>query len=138
MYEFAEHVEHGAEPEFDLYCPRTHAVHVPPLAPVNPGLHAQAVAAVEPSELFAFELHNEQTESPIESLYFPASHCLHVACAGLSGVKPALHRQFSRLSAALTCTTVLPGHAEQLALPTTLLNCVLVHGTHTLDPLSNV
>ena len=36
---------HVAEPAVVLYVPATHVVHAPPLGPVNPTLHVQAVRA---------------------------------------------------------------------------------------------
>ena len=40
--EFAGHVEHAAGPGESLYLPSSHAVHVPPLGPVYPAMHAQS------------------------------------------------------------------------------------------------
>ena len=39
--ELAGHAVHAAGPVASLYLPASHAVHVPPLGPVYPALHAQ-------------------------------------------------------------------------------------------------
>jgi hypothetical protein len=40
------HTVHGIDPATFLYFPASHAVHVPPLAPVYPALQTHAVRAV--------------------------------------------------------------------------------------------
>ena len=40
--ELPGHVEHAAGPGESLYLPSSHAVHVPPLGPVYPAMHAQS------------------------------------------------------------------------------------------------
>ena len=44
----SEHDVHACDPDDCLYSPALHAVHVPPLAPVYPALHTQAVIAELP------------------------------------------------------------------------------------------
>ncbi len=53
---------HAAEPVAVLYFPNTQAVHVPPLGPVNPGLHKQCVIS----------------EAPISVVEEFAGHLVHV------------------------------------------------------------
>ena len=43
--ELPGHVEHAAGPGESLYVPSSHAVHVPPLGPVYPAMHAQSSVA---------------------------------------------------------------------------------------------
>jgi hypothetical protein len=43
--ELPGHVEHAAGPGESLYLPSSHAVHVPPLGPVYPAMHAQSPVA---------------------------------------------------------------------------------------------
>ena len=48
-YVFPPHSRHAALPMTFLYLPAAHALHVPPLGPVYPGLHTQLVRAVDPT-----------------------------------------------------------------------------------------
>jgi hypothetical protein len=82
------------DPESDLYVLETQGIHVPPSNPEYPGLHLQAVTEVlirdeleydghlmqstEPSELYVPAPQFVQTMDPVESLYFPATHTMHV------------------------------------------------------------
>ena len=43
--ELSGHLVQDAGPDASLYLPASHTVHVPPLLPVYPALHAQLVAA---------------------------------------------------------------------------------------------
>ncbi len=85
---------HTADPVDTLYFPVTHAVHVPPSGPVHPVLQVQLVKAALPAGELEFDgqtLHVELTAveyvpapqsvhsaDPVDALYFPATHAVHV------------------------------------------------------------
>ena len=97
-WEFIGHPMHCDAPVNTLYVPAPHGAHVPPSGPEYPALHLQAANAA----LCSFELalsghvrHVEtdvaptveeyvpaeqllQTPAPVEFLYFPATHAVHV------------------------------------------------------------
>ena len=85
-----------------MYFPATHAVHGPPAGPGNPALQVQFVKFALPAgevELDGQVMHvelaeaptaveyvptpqSEQTADPVDVLYFPATHALHVPPSG--------------------------------------------------------
>jgi hypothetical protein len=85
---------HTADPVSALYFPVTHAVHVPPSGPVHPVLQVQLVKAALPAGELEFDgqtLHvkltaveyvpapqSVHTADPVDALYFPATHAVHV------------------------------------------------------------
>jgi ABC-type cobalt transport system substrate-binding protein len=103
---------HTAAPVDVLYFPATQSAHVPPFGPVEPALQVQLVKAALPaSELEAdgqarhVELasaptvveyvpdpQSVHTADPVNVLYFPATHAVHVPPFG--PVEPALQVQF--------------------------------------------
>jgi len=58
--------------------PPLHCVHVPPFGPVNPALHEQLLKTVLPIELIEFTGQLVHAETPVASLYLPASHRTHM------------------------------------------------------------
>ncbi len=75
---------HSAEPMESLYSCRTasHAVHVPPFAPVYPALHWHLIFSLLPLAEIEFEghsVHVEDIEAPETVEYFPAEHSKHKA-----------------------------------------------------------
>jgi len=87
--EFAEQVSHAAEPVTSLNSPASHCVHVPPLGPVKPTSHAQAVLLMLPAGESELAGQASHAAEPVTSLNLPASHCVHVPPSGPS--KPASH-----------------------------------------------
>ncbi len=93
---------HASEPCDALYLPAAQSAHVPPWGPVEPALQVQLVKPALPAgelesdgqgvhvELTAAPTAVEylpapqsvQAAHPAASLYFPASHCVHVPPAG--------------------------------------------------------
>ncbi len=85
---------HSEDPVSALYFPATHAVHEPPSGPVHPALQVQLVKAALPTGELEFDrqaLHvklaaveyvpapqSVHTTNPVEDLYFPARHAVHV------------------------------------------------------------
>ncbi len=120
---------HAALPALVLYLPATHAVRLPPSAPVNPALQVQAVMTVLETGAFAFEGHARQVDTllapttaeyvaipqsvhvalPALVLYFPATQAEHVA--PFAPVKPALHIH-APLAELDTCEVEFVGHAK--------------------------
>lgn len=114
---------HGADPARALYFPGTHNAHAPPLGPVVPALHAQAVAAALPAAELEFVGHGahvrescapvytenvpgaqeSQLWSPDTRLYFPATQLSH--WPPLSPVKPGPQMQS-------VCTALPDGELE--------------------------
>ena len=81
----------AADPAATLYFPVPQRVHVPPSAPVDPGLHEQAVKA----ELHAVELefvgHEEHDVATVDAEYLPSAHGLHASSPDISLNVPATH-----------------------------------------------
>jgi hypothetical protein len=108
-YLLSAQLVHAAEPGTVLYFPATHAVHVPPLGPVNPRLQRQLASAVDPTGACAFAGQLWQVPTavepvaveyvlapqsvhapePVAVLYFPAAHAAHGPPLG--PVNPASH-----------------------------------------------
>jgi hypothetical protein len=85
---------HAALPVTILYLPATHAVHVPPFAPVNPALHKQATTVVLETGAFAFAGHDEHVDkalAPTTAENFAASQSVHAALPLLVLYLPATH-----------------------------------------------
>ena len=73
--ELPGHVEHAAGPGESLNLPSSHAVHVPPLGPVYPAMHAQSSVA----SLAAFTCAQMHTHTHTHTCY--ASCALHARLA---------------------------------------------------------
>jgi hypothetical protein len=91
-YLLSAQLVHAAEPGTVLYFPATHAVHVPPLGPVNPRLQRQLSSAVAPVAVeYMLTPQSVHATEPVAVLYFPAAHAVHVPPLG--PVYPTLHWQ---------------------------------------------
>jgi hypothetical protein len=110
---------HAAEPVLILYLPAPHAVHAPPLGPVNPRLQTQLATAVDPTGACVFEGHPRQVAiavapvaveyvlapqsvhaaEPVDVLYFPATHKTHDSAFG--PVEPAGQSETQSVNASL-------------------------------------
>ena len=80
---------HGAGPIVSFKVPGGHAVHFPPLFPVNPALHMQLAMLLEPcctENMFAG--HIKHNVEPMSDLYVPAAHCVHAP--PFMPIKPSL------------------------------------------------
>ena len=90
---------HRADPVDVLYVPAVHAVHRPPSGPEEPVLHVQLVKAELPAgelEFVGQVMHvitataveyvpapqSVQLADPVDVLYFPATHAVHVPPLG--------------------------------------------------------
>ncbi len=83
----ASHVLHPADPVDALNHPATHGVHASPLGPEEPALQMQLVKAelpTLPSGVLEFAGQAMHCSAPVDSLYDPASHAVHV-CPSPSG-----------------------------------------------------
>ena len=100
--EFVGQSLHKADPADVLYLPATHAVQLPPSGPVDPALQVQLVKAALPAGELEFDgqaVHVElpeapaaveyvpapqsvQTADPVDALYLPATHAVHVSPSG--------------------------------------------------------
>jgi len=69
---------HTALPLVFLYEPAPHCVQAPPFGPVNPALHEQLLESSLPVGLMAFTGQLTHEETPVVSLYVPASHKTHM------------------------------------------------------------
>ncbi len=121
---------HTALPAAILYLPTAQEVHVPPFGPVKPTLHVQAERLeLPPGELelvgqnrqnpaleaptnvwYVPEKQLLHVKNPVMSLYFPATHAVHVPPFG--PVKPMLHVQAARAELEIG-ELELVGHARQ-------------------------
>ena len=88
------HSRHAPLPAFILYVPSTHAVHVPPSAPVKPALHLQLTADVLPpgaSELAGHVEHALSPVAPTAPEYFPDPHSRHAPVPAFILYVPSTH-----------------------------------------------
>ena len=92
----------AADPVDSLYFPATHAVQLPPSGPVDPALQVQLVKFLFPAGEVEFDgqaVHVEldeaptaveyvpapqsvQAADPVDALYLPATHAVHVPPSG--------------------------------------------------------
>jgi len=87
--EFDGQSEQVPGPKTALYWLILHCEHGPPLAPVYPALHRQAVSVVLPAAETEFDGQPEQVAGPNPSLYLLIPHCEHRP--PLAPVYPSLH-----------------------------------------------
>ena len=118
-YPPAKQFVHAALPEFVLYLPAKHAVHVPPLGPVYPRLQRQepiAVCAVAVVTEFAGQA--VHAALPLAPLYVLKTHAEHVPPSG--PVYPRLHL-----------------HAEMAVFPSVSVTELIqyVHASAPVEPL---
>ena len=76
---------HAALPMVFLYELMTHCVQAPSFCPVNPVLHKQLLETVLPVRLMSFTGQLTHEETPVMSLYLPASHKTHMLKLTLAG-----------------------------------------------------
>ena len=70
----ARHSSHSSLPAAALCLPAAHAEHAPPLGPVKPALHVQAMAAALPAgelELLGHSMQTSADVAPIAAEYVP-------------------------------------------------------------------
>ncbi len=73
--ELLRHVTQALLPITALYCPGRHGAHAPPLGPVNPRKHWQAVDALDPAGAEAFAGQGVQAALPADTLKVFAVQC---------------------------------------------------------------
>jgi hypothetical protein len=120
---------HVAVPVIILYFPPAHAVHVPPLGPVNPGLQTQATKALLPpgdtepdghpvqvmidvaliASEYVLAAQSAHAAAPVSILYFPATQAVHGPPLG--PVCPRAQRQAETAVCPVADVTEFAGHA---------------------------
>lgn len=138
------HVVHVALPDVLLNFPGSHAVHVPLFGPVKPGLHVHAELAAGEVELvehvrqvaaavaaltveYFAAAQSMHADVPVNILYFPATHAVHVPPFG--PVKPRL--QMHSVKAKLVPGELeAPGHVVHATLPVVSLYVPVTHAMH--------
>ena len=88
------HSMHASVPAFILYVPCTHAVHVPPSAPVKPALQVQLTADVLPAGASELAGHVEHALSPVAPTapeYLPLAHSMHASVPAFILYVPSTH-----------------------------------------------
>jgi hypothetical protein len=147
---------HAAAPVTILYFPAAHAVHVPPLGPVNPRLQRQEPTAVcDASACPEFAPQDTQVlatvaptvaeyvlasqlvhaAEPVAVLYLPAAHAVHVPPLG-----PANPRLQTQLASAVdpTGACVFEGHPRQVAIavaPVAVEYVLAPQSVHAAEPV---
>jgi hypothetical protein len=89
-----EQSEQAPDPLKSLYLPATHAVHVPPFAPVNPALHKQAAITVLETGAFEFTehaTHVDEALAPTAAEYVAAPQSVQATLPALVLYFPATH-----------------------------------------------
>ena len=95
---------HSAEPELVLYFPATHATHVAPSGPVDPGLHRQSVRNADATDELELAGQSWQVGLPISD-HVPGPHALHVSlpvAPVAAEYKPPAHLEHSYRSVMLS------------------------------------